>query len=42
MFDVEITTTVGATVCRARLRLEDNYPMMEIIDVHEDARNTDH
>lgn len=42
MFDVEIMTRVGATVCRARLHLEDDYPMMEIIDVHEDARNTDH
>lgn len=33
MFDVEITITVGATICRARLHLEDDYPMMEIIDL---------
>ncbi len=33
MFDVEITTRVGATVCRARLRLEDDYPMMEVVEI---------
>ncbi len=33
MFDVDITITVGATICRARLRLEDDYPMMEIVDL---------
>jgi len=31
MFDVEITTRVGETSCRARLRLEDDYPMMEVV-----------
>jgi len=41
MFDAEITTTVGATVCRARLHLEDDYPMMEIIEFHETSRDTD-
>ena len=42
MFDAEITTKVGTTVCRARLRLEDDYPMMEIIEIHETTRDTDH
>jgi len=41
MFDAEITTTVGSTVCRARLHLEDDYPMMEIIEFHETSRDTD-
>jgi hypothetical protein len=42
MFDAEITTEVGTAVCRARLRLEDDYPMMEIIETHETTRDTDH
>ncbi|MDK2891069.1 MAG: dihydroneopterin aldolase [Methanoculleus sp.] len=42
MFDAEITTGVGETVCRARLHLEDDYPMMEIVEFHETPRNTDH
>lgn len=42
MFDAEITTEVGATVCRARLHLEDDYPMMEIVEYHETSRDTDH
>ena len=42
MFDVEITTTVGTTVCRARLHLEDDYPMMEIVEIHETTSDTDH
>jgi hypothetical protein len=33
MFDVEITTRVGETACRARLHLEDDYPMMEVIEI---------
>ena len=33
MFDVEITTRVGETTCRARLRLEDDYPMMEVVEI---------
>lgn len=33
MFDVEITTLVGKATCRARLRLEDDYPMMEVIEI---------
>ena len=41
MFDVTITTEVGATVCRARLHLEDDYPMMEIVDIYETSRDTD-
>ncbi|NLA37908.1 MAG: hypothetical protein GX882_00690 [Methanomicrobiales archaeon] len=31
MFDIEITTRVGETTCRARMLLEDDYPMMEVI-----------
>jgi hypothetical protein len=31
MFDVEIETKVGGAVCRARLRLENEYPLMQII-----------
>jgi hypothetical protein len=42
MFDVEITTTVGEAVCRARLSLQDDYPMMEIIEIHETPHDTDH
>ena len=42
MFDAEITTEVGTAVCRARLRLEDDYPMMEIVEFHETPRDTDH
>ncbi|MDK2916845.1 MAG: dihydroneopterin aldolase [Euryarchaeota archaeon] len=42
MFNVEITTTVGETICRARLHLEDDYPMMEIVEFHETPRDTDH
>jgi len=42
MFDVAITTEVGETVCRARLHLEDDYPMMEIVEFHETPSNTDH
>jgi len=38
----EITTEVGTAVCRARLRLEDDYPMMEIVEFHEAPRDTDH
>ena len=38
MFDVAITTTVGETTCRARLRLEDDYPMMAIDEIHEAPR----
>jgi len=42
MFDVGITTQVGVAVCRARLHLEDDYPMMEIAEFHETSRDTDH
>jgi hypothetical protein len=42
MFDAAITTEVGSTVCRARLHLEDDYPMMEIVEFHETPRDTDH
>ena len=42
MFDVEITTEIGTTVCRARLHLKDDYPMMEIVEFHETPRDTDH
>ncbi|WP_332448648.1 dihydroneopterin aldolase family protein [Methanoculleus sp.] len=42
MFDAEITTEVGATACRARLHLEDDYPMMEIVEFHETTCDTDH
>lgn len=42
MIDARITTTVGVTVCRARLHLEDDYPMMEIVEFHETPRDTNH
>jgi len=42
MFDAEVTTRVGTAVCRARLHLQGDYPMMEIIETHETARDTDH
>jgi len=42
MFDVEITTEIGTNVCRARLHLKDDYPMMEIVEFHETPRDTDH
>lgn len=31
MFNVEITTRVGGEACRARLRREGDYPLMEIV-----------
>jgi hypothetical protein len=33
MFDVEIETKVGDAVCRARLKLENDYPMMQITEL---------
>lgn len=42
MLDAEVTTRVGTAVCRARLHLQDDYPMMEIVETHETARDTDH
>ena len=42
MFDAEITTEVGTAVCRARLHLENDYPMTEILEIHETPRDTDH
>jgi hypothetical protein len=33
MFEVEIETRVGGAVCRARLALENDYPMMKILDL---------
>ena len=42
MLDAEVTTRVGTAVCRARLHLQGDYPMMEIIETHETARDTDH
>ncbi len=42
MFDVEIRTRVGGASCTARLHLEDDYPMMEIVEIHETPRDTDH
>jgi dihydroneopterin aldolase len=35
MFDVEIITRVGFSYCRARLKPQGAYPMMEIAEVHE-------
>jgi len=35
MFDVEIITRVGFTYCRARLSLENGYPLMKIVESHE-------
>jgi len=35
MFDVEITTRVGFTYCRARLAPEKGYPLMKIVECHE-------
>jgi hypothetical protein len=33
MFDVSITTKVGDAVCRAKLALENEYPLMKIISI---------
>ena len=35
MFDVEIVTKVGKAVCRAALKLDDDYPMMRILQCDE-------
>ena len=35
MFDVEITTRVGFSYCRARLAPHDGYPLMKIVECHE-------
>jgi len=32
MFDVEIVTRVGDATCRASLKLDDDYPMMRILE----------
>ncbi|MDN7023573.1 hypothetical protein FGU65_01435 [Methanoculleus sp. FWC-SCC1] len=42
MFDVAIRTEVGTASCKATLRLEDDYPMMQITEIHETAGNPDH
>ncbi len=42
MFDAEIRTQVGTASCRATLRLEDDYPLMAITEIHETAGNPDH
>ncbi|MDD1697932.1 MAG: dihydroneopterin aldolase family protein [Methanoregula sp.] len=34
MFDVEIVTRVGFTYCRARLGLQDGYPLMQIVECY--------
>ena len=35
MFDVEITTRVGFSYCRARLSVENGYPLMKIVECNE-------
>jgi hypothetical protein len=35
MFDVEITTRVGFSYCRARLSPDAGYPLMEILESHD-------
>lgn len=35
MFDVEIVTKVGGATCRASLKLDDDYPMMRILECDE-------
>jgi hypothetical protein len=34
MFDVEITTRVNFTFCRARLSPDDGYPLMKVVDCY--------
>lgn len=34
MFDVEIVTRVGFTYCRARLALQEGYPLMQIVECY--------
>jgi len=35
MFEVEITTRVGFSYCRARLSPDAGYPLMEILETHD-------
>ena len=42
MFDVEIVTRVGFAYCRARLRPEIGYPLMQIVECHEITPVSDH
>jgi hypothetical protein len=37
MFCVTLTTQVNSTVCIARLQSDDNYPMMDIVDIYEES-----
>jgi len=42
MFDVEIITRVGFTYCRARLAMENGYPLMRIVEFNEIAGLSHH
>jgi dihydroneopterin aldolase len=37
MYQVEIVTRVGFTYCRARLSPESGYPLMKILECHEES-----
>ena len=37
MFCVTLTTQVNSIICVARLRPDDNYPMMTVVDIYEES-----